>query len=72
MNKYVEFMNTTISEKITDKPRFIYELAQYYNVSVRTFKNWLNVPQLQHLLNKKGYYYTIKEVREIVDHLGEY
>jgi len=59
--------------KITDKPRKSYELAEYYEVDLRTFKSWLELsPELSAIKNKKkGHYFSVKEVRAIVEHLGE-
>lgn len=58
--------------KINSKPRLLKELAKFYNVDERTFKDWLNCNQLKHIVkNKKGYYFTINEINIIIEHLGE-
>jgi hypothetical protein len=63
-------METKQREKITDKPRMLKELAAAYGVNQKTFKSWLTCRTLIHIL-PEGYYYSIKQVNEIVNHLGE-
>jgi len=59
-------------EKLTDKPRFLSELAIAYNVNKKTFKDWLFCETLKDIMNsRKKYYFTISEVKRIVEHLGE-
>lgn len=55
--------------KIDDRPRLLGELAAYYDVSVRTMKKWLQCGALSHI-KPTGYYYSIKQVQVIVEHLG--
>lgn len=57
--------------KITDKPRTLKELAAYYEVDTRTFKSWLNCKALEGIKPESGYYYSINQVKKIVEHLGE-
>jgi len=59
--------------KITDKPRKPYELAEYYGVDLRTFNAWIDlVPELEAIRkNLKGYYYSINDVKKIIEYLGE-
>lgn len=59
------------NEAITSKPRTLKELASFYSVAPKTFKSWLNCPTLQHVHPESGNYYSIKQVQEIVNHLGE-
>ena len=59
------------NEKISDKPRTVKELAIAYSVSVKTLKNWLKCDTLQPILGDKiGYYFNVKQVKAIVEHLG--
>lgn len=58
-------------DNIQSKPRTLKELAILYSVSPKTFKSWLNCPTLQHIRPEKGNYYSVKQVKEIVNHLGE-
>jgi hypothetical protein len=58
-------------EKLTSKPRTLKELAAAYSVSKSTFKDWLKYPPLNNIQKKGGYYFTISQVTEIVNHLGE-
>ena len=61
-----------MKQKITDRPRYLSELAREYNVSKNTFKSWLQCPQLKDIIaDKNRYYFTISEVKRIVEHLGE-
>ena len=59
--------------KITDKPRKPCELADYYGVSLGTFNGWISrVIELSDIRRKrKGCYYSILEVKKIVEHFGE-
>lgn len=57
--------------RITSKPRTISELAAYYQVDVRTFKQWMSCPTLCEIRPEKGRFYSIKQVRVIVGHLGD-
>lgn len=61
--------------KLNDKPRYLYELAHAYNVSVETFKKELDVPELKDILQncklKKTYFVSIKNINRIIEHLGE-
>lgn len=60
------------NEKITDKPRLLSEMASWYGVNVKTFKSWLKCKTLSNILDQKiGSYFSIAQVRRIVDHLGE-
>lgn len=47
------------------------ELASAYNVNQKTFKAWLNCNTLKHIQPEVGFYYSIKQVNEIINHLGE-
>lgn len=58
-------------ERITDKPRTLKELAAYYEVDTRTFKNWLKCKTLEGITRENGYYFSINQVKQIVEHLGE-
>lgn len=56
---------------ICSKPRTISELATYYNVDVRTFRKWLKVPTLSSIRPEAGRFYSIRQVKIIVGHLGD-
>lgn len=56
---------------ITSRPRTLKNIAALYNVSVPTFKSWLDCPTLQNMKPEKGYYYSIAQIKIIVAHLGE-
>ena len=62
-------------EKITDRPRYLHELADYWNEDVRTLKKELNCEQLKHILpkikNLRKYRISIKHIQEIINHIGE-
>ena len=60
-----------MTEKITDRPRTLKELANYYKVSQKTFKSWLSCDTLHFIKPEKGYYYSILQIKQIVGHLGE-
>lgn len=57
-------------ETLTSKPRTLKEFANYYQVSPKTFKNWLDCKTLNGIKPESGYYYSIAQVKLIVDHLG--
>lgn len=58
------------NDRIDSKPRTLKELAQYYNVDRATFKKWLQCQTLAHVRPEVGRYYSIKQVKEIINHLG--
>lgn len=60
-----------MAEKITDKPRTLKELAAFYQVNTKTFKNWLNCETLRNIRPENGYYYSISQLKLIVSHIGE-
>lgn len=60
-----------MTEKVTDKPRTLKELAVFYQVSTKTFKSWLNCDTLGNMRPENGYYYSIAQLKIIVNHLGE-
>lgn len=45
------------------------ELSEKYEVSVKTFNNWLK-PFLEKIGEKRGRYYTVNQVKTIVELLG--
>lgn len=55
--------------KIDSMPRTIGELARYYNVDRKTMKRWLCCETLRGIV-PDGNYFSINQVRMIVDHLG--
>jgi len=63
-------METKQRETIDAKPRLLKELAKAYGVNSKTFKAWLGYDSLKHI-TPEGYYYSIKQIGEIVNHLGE-
>jgi hypothetical protein len=60
---------TTIPAPIIVKPYMIGELARYYQVSEKTFRNWLKA--FSDRLGKRiGRYYNIKQVELMFQELG--
>lgn len=58
------------SDNITNKPRTLKDLAEFYSVDIRTMRSWLDSPQLKHILdNKIGNYFSIAQIKEIIAHL---
>lgn len=59
-------------EPLTARPRTMKELCNYYGVSRHTIKGWLErSPKIDFETPESGYYYTIKQLRQIVDAIGE-
>ena len=56
---------------ICSKPRTKSELATYYNVDVRTFKSWMDCPTLSGIRPERGRFFSIRQVKIIVNHLGD-
>lgn len=44
-------------------------LAEVYGVSAKTFRRWL-APFHKKIGEKQGYFYSISQVKSIVEHLG--
>ena len=61
------------AERLDSKPRTIKELAAAYSVSQRTMRKWLRRhPQTALIYQfRGGYYFTILDVRRIMQALGE-
>lgn len=55
---------------IDSSPRTIGELARYYEVDPKTFKKWLDCPTLCGIRPETGNYFSINQVKIIVNHLG--
>ena len=51
------------------KPMMLKELADIYGVSRVTFRKWLN-PVQDKLTRTKGVYFSIEQVKFIIEHLG--
>ena len=51
------------------KPMMLKELAEIYGVSRVTFRKWLN-PVQDKLIRTKGVYFSIEQVKFIIEHLG--
>lgn len=45
------------------------ELAEKYNISIRTFNTWLK-PFEEKVGAKRGRYYTVNQVKTIIESLG--
>jgi len=60
-----------MKDRIDSKPRTTGELAAYYSVSKSTFRKWMQVPSLASIRPEVGRYYSIRQVKMIVEHLGE-
>ena len=58
------------TENLNTSPRMLKELADAYGVDAKTFKSWLKCETLKHI-KPDGYYYSIKQVNEIINHLGK-
>ncbi len=58
-------------ERIFDKPRTLSQLAAYYEVDIRTFKKWLACDTLSNIKPEVGRFYSIKQIKAIVMHLGD-
>jgi hypothetical protein len=59
-------------EKLSDKPRTLKELSHAYGVSYRTMRSWLRCDSLLFVLGGKiGYFFSVRQVEAIVEHLGE-
>jgi len=56
-------------KKINDSPKTLKELAEFYQVSSRTFKKWLSCNSLQSI-ERIGNFYSISDINKIVEHLG--
>jgi transposase len=61
--------NETVPAKIQLKAYSLREMAELYEVSERTFKNWLN-PFQKDIGMKNGRYFTPKQIKVIFDKLG--
>lgn len=59
------------NEKIASRPRLLKELAEYYKVSTKTMKKWLSCNTLSSVVPEIGNFYSIRQVKEIINHLGE-
>lgn len=57
-------------ERIDSKPRTVGELAAYYCVDRRTFRKWLSCPTLSGIRPETGRFFSVRQVRIIVSHLG--
>ena len=58
-------------DNITSRPRTLKEMANFYHVSIKTFKQWMKCDTLKDVRPVNGYYYSIASVKAIVQHLGE-
>jgi hypothetical protein len=56
-------------DKFTSSPRNSKELANYFGIDPKTFKKWLKIANLD-LGPRLGYYFSPRQVRLIVDHMG--
>lgn len=59
-----------MNQRIDSRPRTVGELAAYYGVDRRTFRKWLLCPSLQGIRPETGRFYSIKQIRIIINHLG--
>lgn len=55
---------------IDSLPRTSGELARYYHVDPKTFRKWMNCNTLKDVKPEAGNYYSIAQVKIIVEHLG--
>lgn len=56
--------------RIDDRPRLLCELAAYYKVSRNTMRKWLKSDSLKTIQPETGIYFSVKQVKMIVEHLG--
>ncbi len=61
-------MNTT--NEVLVKAYTTTELSARYGVSLKTFKNWLQ-PYSEVIGEKRGWYFTILQVKLIFERIGE-
>lgn len=61
-------MSTTKENAV--KSATVRELAALYSVSPKTFRNWL-LPHRQKIGERRGHYYTARQIRIIFELLGE-
>lgn len=61
-----------MKDLIDSKPRTIGELAAYYRVDRRTFRKWMSCPSLSGIRPETGRFFSIKQVKTIIEHLGYY
>ena len=59
-----------MTQRIDSKARTISELAAYYGVDPRTFRKWLACPTLGGIKPETGRFFSIKQIRLIINHLG--
>jgi transposase len=60
-------MSVQVIEEV--RPCSIKEIAEIYNMSTKTIRNWLR-PHLKEIGKRQGRYYTIKQVKIIFTCLG--
>ena len=51
------------------KPYTLKELAEFYEVSAKIFRNWLR-PFRKQIGKKEGHFFTVNQVKIILDKLG--
>jgi hypothetical protein len=61
-------MSTTKATNV--KSATVKELAGLYTVSPKTFRNWL-LPHREKVGERRGHYYTARQIRIIFELLGE-
>lgn len=60
-----------MTEPLTAQPRTLKEIAIYYKVDTKTVKKWLSCNTLKDIKPESGRYYSIRQLKLIVEHLGE-
>lgn len=60
-----------MKEPIWSKPRTLKEMAAYYAVDKRTLKKWLSCATLGSIKPETGRFFSIRQVKVIVAHLGD-
>ena len=59
-----------MKQRIDSKPRTLGELAAYYEVDKRTFRKWLACSTLNNIRPETGRFFSINQIRVIINHLG--
>jgi hypothetical protein len=71
---FISLMNTqqhseSTKDNFVIKPMTLTQLAEIYSVSKTTFRKWLS-PVKDKIERKQGVYFSIEQVKFIIEHLG--
>lgn len=59
------------TKQLLSKPRYLWEVAGYYSVDIKTLKSWIKADGLIIYLPKKGYYVKRNNLLKIIEIIGE-